>query len=62
MRTTVSRIVAPSVVLFALACGAPPTPPAPVAPGSGKRAAPAFANTGQVTVHVEGMRKKLGLT
>jgi hypothetical protein len=51
MRTRVSRTLPATLIFWAVACGTPPDKASP----------PALANTGQVTVHVKDMTRRLNL-
>ena len=62
MQKWVSRTLAASLLLFALACGKPPPPLAEPGPAEAETSTQPLANTGQVTVHVKGMTKALNLT
>jgi len=61
MRTRMSRALAGSVVFCAIACGTAPAPPEQRSVDSAKPKQ-ALDNSGQLTVHVKDMAKRLKLT
>lgn len=56
MRTRMTGPLAASLMLFAISCDKPTTAPPSAQQAKG------HANTGQITIHVEGMTQKLDLT
>jgi hypothetical protein len=58
MQLWMSRSLAGSLAFFAIACGTPPEQ----GPAEFEKPRPIPANTGQLTVHVKDMAKRLNLT